>query len=65
MKLQNIKIFNMIVLGALIKKIPSLDPQYIKIALEKTLPKRSHNMIPLNMDAFHKGEEILEDIQIL
>jgi 2-oxoglutarate ferredoxin oxidoreductase subunit gamma len=64
-KMQNIKIFNMIVLGALIKKIPSLDPQYMKIALEKTLPKRSHSMIPLNMDAFHKGEEILEDIQIL
>jgi len=55
----------MIVLGALIKKIPTLDPQYIKIALEKTLPKRSHSMIPLNMEAFHKGEEILEDIQVL
>lgn len=61
-KLDNLKIFNMIVLGALIKKIPHLESQYIKVALEKTLPKRSHDMIPLNMSAFEKGTQILETI---
>lgn len=64
-KLDNIKIFNMIVLGTFVKKVPIVDANDVQLALEKTLPKRSHDLIPLNMEAFRKGGEIIEVIREL
>ncbi len=62
-KMNNIKIFNMIVLGALLKIVPIVDPQYVQIALEKTLPKRSHGLIPLNMQGVEHGANAVEKIR--
>jgi len=64
-KLENLKIYNMIVLGAFVGKVPVVDAKFIQMALEKSLPERSHNLIPLNMEAFSKGAAIVEPIREL
>lgn len=59
----NPKIFNLVVLGGIFKKLSVVDEAYIEIALKKSLPPRAHKLIPLNLEAFNKGAEVLEVIQ--
>ena len=58
--LENIKTFNMIVLGGLIKIKPIVTIENICKALYKTLPERHHKLIPLNEKALLKGMEIIK-----
>ena len=58
-EMRNIKTFNMIVLGGLIKINPIVSIENIKKALAKTLPERHHNLIPVNEQAMLKGMEII------
>lgn len=58
-EMQNIKTFNMIVLGGLIKIKPIVSIENIKKALYKTLPERHHKLIPINEEALHKGMDII------
>ncbi len=62
-KMKNSKVFNMIVLGGLLKVCHIVSSQGVEKALFKTLPERHHNLIPLNMEAISKGEEIIEAIK--
>ncbi len=59
-EMHNIKTFNMIILGGLIKVKPLTTIDNIKSALYKTLPERRHKLIPLNEQALLKGMEIIE-----
>lgn len=59
-EMHNIKTFNMIILGGLIKVKPLTTIDNIKSALYKTLPERHHKLIPLNEQALLKGMEIIE-----
>ena len=61
----NPKIFNMIVVGSFLKARPILTLDNIEKGLEKSLPARYHKLIPLNMEAIRKGEEIVEPVQVL
>ncbi|MBK8808882.1 MAG: 2-oxoacid:acceptor oxidoreductase family protein [Bacteroidales bacterium] len=61
-KIGNPKIFNMVVLGGLFKKLSAVDANYVEAALKKSLPERAHKLIPLNLEAFYKGADILEVI---
>ena len=61
----NPKIFNMIVVGSFLKVRPILTLDNIEKGLEKSLPARYHKLIPLNMEAIRKGEEIVEPVQVL
>lgn len=56
-ELKNSKVFNMIVLGALLKVCPVVSSDGVEKALQKTLPERYHNLIPLNMTAIELGAE--------
>ncbi|MFO7869635.1 MAG: 2-oxoacid:acceptor oxidoreductase family protein [Bacteroidales bacterium] len=58
----NIKVFNIMVLGGLLQKLPIVDKQFIEQGLYKSLPERAHSLIPLNMKAFTVGGTILETI---
>lgn len=58
-KMQNIKTFNMIVLGGLLKTKPMVSVENVKKALFKTLPERHHKLIPMNEEALLKGMEII------
>ena len=59
-EMNNIKTFNMIVLGGLIKIKPIVSVENIRKALFKTLPERHHNLIPMNEKALLKGMEIIK-----
>lgn len=61
-ELENIKTFNMVVLGGLIKIKPIVSVENICKALYKTLPERHHKLIPLNERALLKGMEIISKV---
>lgn len=59
-ELKNSKVFNMIVLGGLLKVCPIVSTNGLNKALYKTLPERHHGLIPLNMEAVKAGGQIIE-----
>ena len=58
-EMKNSKVFNMIVLGGLLKVCPVVSDKGVEKALYKTLPERHHGLIPLNMEAITAGKEII------
>ena len=61
-EMKNAKVFNMIVLGGLLKVAPVVSTKGVEKALYKTLPERHHSMIPLNMQAIEEGGKIIEQV---
>ncbi len=61
-EMKNAKVFNMIVLGGLLKVCPVVSSDGVEKALRKTLPERHHDMIPLNMQAVAEGGKIIQRI---
>ncbi len=59
-EMKNSKVFNMIVLGALLKVCPVVSDSGVEKALYKTLPERHHALIPLNMEAIKAGKDAIE-----
>jgi 2-oxoglutarate ferredoxin oxidoreductase subunit gamma len=59
-EMKNAKVFNMIVLGGLLKVAPVVSTTGVEKALRKTLPERHHDLIPLNMQAIEEGGKIIE-----
>ncbi len=53
--LGNKKIYNMVILGALLKINPILDEENVFKGMEKSLPERYHHLIPLNQEAMKLG----------
>ena len=62
-EMKNGKIFNMIVLGGLLKVAPVVGLGGVEKALKKTLPERHHDLIPLNMQALEEGGKIIEEVK--
>ena len=58
-EMKNAKVFNMIVLGGLLKVCPVVSTDGLKKALYKSLPERHHSLIPLNMQAVEEGMKII------
>lgn len=61
-KLKNIKVMNMIVLGAFLQKKPIIKLDNILEGIKKVLPERYHHLIPLNRQAIEKGMELAEKV---
>ena len=61
-EMKNGKVFNMIVLGGLLKIAPVVSTNGVEKALKKTLPERHHNLIPLNMQAIEEGGKIITSV---
>lgn len=61
-ELKNSKVFNMIILGGLLKVCPIVSTDGLNKALYKTLPERHHGLIPLNMEAVEAGGQIIEKV---
>ena len=59
-EMKNGKVFNMIVLGGLLKVCPVVSTTGLNKALFKSLPERHHALIPLNMQAVEEGMKIIE-----
>jgi 2-oxoglutarate ferredoxin oxidoreductase subunit gamma len=62
-EMHNVKAFNMLVLGGLLKVRPIVTVENIIRALAKTLPERHQDMIPLNEKALLRGMEIIRPEQ--
>ncbi len=62
-EMKNSKIFNMIVLGGLLKVCPIVSNEGMEKALYKTLPERHHKLIPLNMEAMKAGGDIIQEMK--
>ena len=60
-EMKNSKVFNMIVLGGLLKVCPVVSTNGLNKALFKSLPERHHNMIPINMKAVEEGMNIIKE----
>ena len=59
-ELKNTKVFNLIVLGGMLRAAPVVSEKGVEKALFKTLPERHHKLIPLNMDAIKVGGDIMQ-----
>lgn len=60
MKMGNSKVFNMLILGALLATRPVISVEGIEKGLFESLPERHHKLIPMNMQALQRGAEILQ-----
>ncbi|HUI33450.1 MAG: 2-oxoacid:acceptor oxidoreductase family protein [Dysgonamonadaceae bacterium] len=60
MKMENTKVFNMIVMGGLLKISPMVRLENVILGLKKSLPERHHKLLPMNEKAILKGMEIIE-----
>jgi len=54
-KLKNIKVLNMVMLGAFLGTRKTVKTETVMKALHSVLPERYHKLIPLNMEAFDIG----------
>jgi len=61
-EMKNAKVFNMIVLGGLLKVCPVVSTDGLQKALYKSLPERHHHLIPLNMKAVEEGMKIIYEV---
>ena len=59
-EMKNGKVFNMIVLGGLLKVCPVVSTDGLNKALFKSLPERHHGLSPLNMQAVDEGMKLIE-----
>ncbi len=59
-KMNNTKVFNMIVIGGFLKVRPIIELENVIKGLKKVLPERYHHLVPLNEDAIHKGMGIIK-----
>ncbi len=63
MRMNNTKVFNMIILGGLLKISPMVELENVMAGLKKSLPERYHNLLPMNKEAILRGMEIIEQEQ--
>ncbi len=61
-QMNNLKAFNMIVLGGLLKACPIVSLEHVMQGLKKTLPVRHHATLPMNEEAIIKGMDIVEKV---
>lgn len=59
-RMQNAKVFNMLLLGGLIKVRPIVGVDDVVKGLRKVLPERHHHLIPMNEQAIRHGMEIIQ-----
>lgn len=59
-ELNNIKVLNMVVLGAYLEKKPIIKLDSVIDALKKVLPERYHHLLPLNRQALESGAELVK-----
>ena len=60
-EMNNMKAFNMIVLGGLLKLRPMVSIESVLKGLRKTLPERHHHLIPMNEDALKVGMGLIKE----
>jgi 2-oxoglutarate ferredoxin oxidoreductase subunit gamma len=62
-KMNSPKVFNTIVLGGFLKVKPIIELANVIKGIKKSLPERYHNLIPVNEQALHRGQEIIRKVE--
>ncbi|MDO5664694.1 MAG: 2-oxoacid:acceptor oxidoreductase family protein [Bacteroidia bacterium] len=60
MRMENTKVFNMIVLGGLLKLSPVVQLENVMKGLKQSLPERHHKLLPMNEKAIKRGMDIIK-----
>ena len=60
LKLNNSRVMNVIVLGALLKIRNTVKTESVMESLKKVLPERYHHLLPLNEKALMRGMELIK-----
>ncbi len=63
LKMKNAKIMNMIILGAYLQLRPVVKNESIIEALSKVLPEKYHHLLPINLQALERGEEMVQQLK--
>ena len=63
-KMDNTKVFNMIILGGLLRISPMVELVNVMKGLKESLPERHHKLLPMNEQAILRGMEIVEHEQV-
>ncbi len=58
-----IRVFNTMVLGGYLKVRPVVTMESVVAGLKKSLPERSHRLIPANEDAIRTGGELIRRVE--
>lgn len=61
-KLNNLKVLNMLMLGAFNEVVKIVSDDSIVYGLKQVLPERYHHLIPLNNEAYLIGKKLTESI---
>lgn len=64
-ELGNTKAYNMVVLGAYLKKRPIVLHDNVLKGIKKSIPERHHGLIPMNEAALNLGKEKIQDVNTL
>jgi 2-oxoglutarate ferredoxin oxidoreductase subunit gamma len=60
-ELGNLKIANMVMLGAMVELLKPVSIESVVEALKRVLPKHRHDMIPMNEAALRRGAELVRE----
>lgn len=60
LRIDNIRVFNMIILGGLLKISPMVEIENVMKGLKKSLHERHHRLLPMNEQAILKGMELIQ-----
>jgi 2-oxoglutarate ferredoxin oxidoreductase subunit gamma len=63
-RIDNLRVFNMIVLGAYLKIKDFLEFEHVVEGLEKSLPERYHHLIEANSEALKTGMSIVKPYEL-
>jgi len=56
------KVFNMMVLGGILKLAPMVSIESVMAGLKKSLPERHHKLLPMNEQAIMRGMELIKEM---
>lgn len=59
LKMNNTKVFNMIIVGGLLKISPMVKLENVMLGLKESIPERHHHLLPINEQAILRGMEII------
>ena len=62
LRIDNTRVFNMIILGGLLKISPMVQVPNVIKGLKRTLPERHHHLLPVNEQAIHSGMELIKQM---
>ena len=58
------KVFNMMVLGGVLKLAPMVSLESVMTGLKKSLPERHHKLLPMNEKAILQGMELIREVDV-